>query len=176
MGIMIAVGVPTGILSLIFAGVLWSKYIGGKIHTDLPSNIQDSETTDDANLPGFPTVLAIVFVPLILILCSTVSEYIPALEPIRPVLLCLGTPFVALIIAVLLALFFLGKKQGYNDDQLKTILDHSLPSNRSDPVGHHWRRHHPLGTSRLRYGKYYRTCISRKAVSLSFLSFFSLQL
>lgn len=31
LGIMIAVGVPIGILSLIFAGILWSKFIGTKI-------------------------------------------------------------------------------------------------------------------------------------------------
>lgn len=45
---------------------------------------------------------------------------------VRPVLQFLGTPFVALIIAVLLAMYFLGKKQGYNGEQLKKILDRSL--------------------------------------------------
>lgn len=39
-GVMIAVGVPVGILSLIFAGILWSKFIGKKINTGLPSNIR----------------------------------------------------------------------------------------------------------------------------------------
>ena len=38
LGVMIAVGVPTGILSLIFAGILWSKFIGTKIHTGSPGN------------------------------------------------------------------------------------------------------------------------------------------
>ena len=33
LGVMIAVGVPVGILSLIFAGILWSKFIGSRIHT-----------------------------------------------------------------------------------------------------------------------------------------------
>ena len=44
----------------------------------------------------------------------------------RPVLEFLGTPFVALIIAVLCAMYFLGKKQGYDGEQLKKILDRSL--------------------------------------------------
>lgn len=35
-GVMIAVGVPVGILSLIFAGILWSKFIGSRINTGLP--------------------------------------------------------------------------------------------------------------------------------------------
>ena len=41
LGIMIAVGVPTGILSLIFAGILWSKFIGTKIHTGLPTTVSE---------------------------------------------------------------------------------------------------------------------------------------
>lgn len=51
--------------------------------------------------PSAGSVLAIVLIPLVLILCSTVSEYMPVPAPARPVLEFLGTPFVALIIAVL---------------------------------------------------------------------------
>lgn len=126
LGVLIAVGVPVGILSLIFAGILWSKFIGKKINTGLPSNIQEVREEEEANLPKFSTVLCIILVPLVLILCNTVSEYIPGLDVVRPVLQFLGTPFVALIIAVLLAMYFLGKKQGYNGEQLKKILDRSL--------------------------------------------------
>lgn len=76
--------------------------------------------------PSAGSVLAIVLIPLVLILCSTVSEYMPIPAPARPVLEFLGTPFVALIIAVLAAMLFLGKRQGYSGDQLKQILDRSL--------------------------------------------------
>lgn len=126
LGVMIAVGVPVGILSLLLAGILWSKFIGKKVYVELPSNIQEIAEDEEANLPGFGTVLFIILIPLVLILCSTVSEYIPFLSPIRPVLLLLGTPFVALIIAVLAAMYLLGKKQGYDGEQLKKILEHSL--------------------------------------------------
>lgn len=70
--------------------------------------------------------MCIILVPLVLILCSTVSTYIPGIDAVRPVLEFLGTPFVALIIAVLFAMYFLGKKQGYDGEQLKKILDRSL--------------------------------------------------
>ena len=126
LGVMIAVGVPTGILSLIFAGILWSKFIGTKIHTGLPATVSEVREENEANLPKFTTVIAIILVPLVLILCSTLSEYIPALNGIRPVLEFVGTPFVALIIAVLCAMYFLGKKQGYDGEQLKKIMDRSL--------------------------------------------------
>lgn len=126
LGVMIAVGVPVGILSLIFAGILWSKFIGKRIHTGLPVNSQEVRESDDASLPRFSTVLMIILVPLILILCSTISQYLALPASIQSVLEFLGTPFVALIIAVLVAMYFLGTKQGYNGDQLKKILDRSL--------------------------------------------------
>ncbi len=126
LGIMIAVGVPVGILSLIFSGVVWSKFIGDRINTGLPSNIQEVREAEDEALPPFSTVLCIILVPLLLILCSTVSSYIPGIEMVRSVLQFLGTPFVALMIAVLLAMYFLGNKQGYDGEQLKKILDRSL--------------------------------------------------
>lgn len=126
LGVMIAVGVPVGILSLIFAGILWSKFIGNKIYAKLPSTLSEIQKEQESNLPKFSTVLIIILVPLVLILCNTISEYLPALNVIRPLLEFLGTPFVALIIAVLLAMYFLGKKQGYNGEELKKILDSSL--------------------------------------------------
>ena len=126
LGIMIAVGVPVGILSLLFAGILWSKFIGSKINVGLPVNVSEVREADEANLPKFSTVLGIILVPLVLILLNTVSAYIPGIDALRPVLEFLGTPFVALVIAVLFAMYFLGKKQGYDGEQLKKILDRSL--------------------------------------------------
>ena len=58
LGIMIAVGVPTGILSLIFAGILWSMFIGNIIHTGLPSTVSEVREEEEANLPKFSTVAA----------------------------------------------------------------------------------------------------------------------
>ena len=126
LGVMIAVGVPVGILSLLFAGIMWSKLIGRRIETGFPSNIQEVREEEETNLPAFSTVLGIILVPLVLILCSTISDYIPGIDGIRPVLEFIGTPFVALIFAVLAAMYFLGKKQGYNGEQLKKIMDRSL--------------------------------------------------
>lgn len=126
LGVMIAVGVPTGIMSLILAGIFWSKFIGKRIYAELPAGSQEAKASEDGKLPSFDTVLAIILVPLVLILTNTVSAYIPALEPVRPVLEFLGTPFVALIIAVFCAMYFLGTKAGYDAEELKKIMDRSL--------------------------------------------------
>lgn len=126
LGVMIAVGVPVGILSLIFAGILWPNFIGKRIDAQLPVHARDEIEGGEADLPGFATVMTIVMVPLVLILLSTLSEYIAFPATVKSVLEFLGTPFVALIIAVLLSMYFLGKKQGYDGDKLKKIMEKAL--------------------------------------------------
>ncbi len=126
LGVMIAVGVPVGILSLVFAGIFFSKFIGEKIYTELPAGYREEKEVTGEKLPAFSTVLAVILVPLNLILCSTLSEYIEGLALVHPVLELVGTPFVALIIAVMLAAYFLGRKQGYSEEEIKKILERSL--------------------------------------------------
>lgn len=128
LGVMIAIGVPVGILALLLSGILWSNFIGNKIYTELPSNIQEISEDKEANLPSFKTVLCIILIPLVLILFSTISTYIPFFKLVQPILQFLGTPFVALIIAVLSAMYLLGRKRGYDREQLKKILERSLRS------------------------------------------------
>ena len=126
LGTMIAVGAPIGLVTMIVAGIIWGSFIGDKIHTDLPIEFESVTTTSFEKLPSFSTVLAIVSTPLLLILISTVSGYISFLEPIYPVLLFIGNPFVSLTIATLLAMYLLGARNGYNGAELKSIMDKSL--------------------------------------------------
>ena len=88
--------------------------------------------------------------------------YIPGIDAVRPVLEFLGTPFVALIIAVLLAMYFLGTRQGYDGEQLKKILDRSLRPTGEYPAGYHRGRNYPLGIAGLWNGGYYRTGAGEK--------------
>lgn len=124
LGIMILVGVPTGVLSLLLAGILWSKFIGTKVFAHVPHNVLDDD--DDAILPSFKTVIFIILIPLILILLSTLTNYISMPIFLENILLFFGTPFIALIVAIGFAMFFLGKKQGYTAEQVKGVLDSSL--------------------------------------------------
>lgn len=117
LGVMIAVGVPVGIIAVICAGVLWGKFCGNRIYAELPSNLREiADNGEEKKLPPFGTVLAIILIPLVLILLNTVTDYLSLPAEVKSVFKFLGTPFVALIIAILFAMFLLGKKQGYSDD------------------------------------------------------------
>ena len=67
-----------------------------------------------------------ILVPLVLILLSTVSAYLPVAEHIKSIMEFLGEPFLALTIATLLAIYFLGIRRGFSKKRIKEILEHSL--------------------------------------------------
>lgn len=122
LGLMILVGIPTGIISLIFAGVLFPKYIGNKIYAEVP----EIEEIEEGILPDFKIVLFVILIPLLLILTSTICSYFTLPSFISSIITFLGTPFIALIIAILVSMYLLGKKQGYDQPKIKIILENSL--------------------------------------------------
>lgn len=127
LGIMIAVSVPIGIIAVIVGGIIWGRFCEKKIYAELPSNMREIQDTSlDKKLPPFGLVFVIILIPLVLILMSTISNYIPMPSAVKSVFEFFGEPFVALIIATLAGMFFLGKKQGYSGEDLKKILDRAL--------------------------------------------------
>ena len=125
LGVMIMVGIPTALICMIVAGVIWGRFIGNKVFTKLPVNVEEIKE-DSKELPPFGLVLGVILIPLVLILVSTVSKYMPSPVDVKNVLGFIGKPFLALTIATLAAMYFLGIKRGYTGAQLKKILDHSL--------------------------------------------------
>lgn len=123
LGIMILVGVPTGILALILAGVLYSKFIGNKIFAEVPESVSEEE---DENLPNFKIVIGVILIPLLLILMSTICSYLTLPNILASFIQFVGTPFIALIIATLTSMWLLGKKQGYDKEKIKKIFEDSL--------------------------------------------------
>lgn len=124
-GTMMMVGIPTAIAAMIVSGIIWGRFIGTKIFTKLPVNVQEIKD-DGKELPPFGLVLGVILIPLILILVSTISGYMPVPDTLKNILGFLGEPFVALTIATLAAMYFLGMRRGYSKEQLKKVLDHSL--------------------------------------------------
>lgn len=125
LGMMIMVGVPTAIISMLIAGIIWGSFIGNKIFAALPE--EGNETVhSDKELPPFGLVLSVVLIPLVLILLGTISKYVTILQPVADILGFVGKPFFALTIATLAAMHFLGIRRGFTGAQIKAIFDKSL--------------------------------------------------
>ena len=129
LGTLILVGIPTALVCMLISGVIWGGYIGNKIFTSLPKNVNEIKDNNE-DLPQFGLVLSVILIPLVLILISTLSKYVNIPENIQEILGFIGKPFIALTIATLAAMYFLGIRRGMSGAELKKILDHSLK-----PVG-----------------------------------------
>jgi len=128
LGWVILFGVIIGTPTAIIAGPVFGKYISKKIHVGIPDYMEweESGVSDESELPSFGLISAIIAIPLVLILFNTltnllVDEKVIAAGIVTDVMRFLGHPFVALTIAVLMALYWLGTKRGTTREQLSEL-------------------------------------------------------
>lgn len=126
LGWVMLVGVIAGIPTMIISGILFGRYIGNKIYLEAPPS--EIETTQNMNLPSFNIVISIIFLPILLIMLATISKsYSDGHESnYYEIIKLLGHPFVALILANILAWYLLGKVQGYTAQDLSDLSLESM--------------------------------------------------
>ena len=127
-----------------------------KIYTELPANVEEIKD-DGKDLPPFGLVLGVILIPLVLILLSTLSKYMPLPEGVKDVLGFIGKPFLALTIATLASMYFLGIKQWVYRCAVKENPGSFTQTGGYDPSGYRQRWSDPLDASGLRPWKHYRT-------------------
>ncbi len=121
LGWIILMGAICGIPAWFVGGILYSTWIGKKIDIKIPEEFADLGGADDEheNPPSLGLVGGIIAVPLVLILAGTFgSIWLPKGSTLAGVAAFVGTPAVALTIAVLLASWLLGHRRGINGKQL----------------------------------------------------------
>ncbi|MBP3488891.1 MAG: gluconate permease [Roseburia sp.] len=126
LGWVILVGIGCGTVAMIVAGPVWGAVCGKKYMIPVPEHVANQEDLDESKLPKFSTIVLIILIPLVLIILKSLAGVIPAMSVIEPVLAFLGEPFVALLIATVVAMFVLGTKHGYSLEQLEKIMTKSL--------------------------------------------------
>ena len=119
------VGIPTAVIS----GPLFARYISKRIHIEAPS--YDKDLDEQQTFPSISLVASIIALPILLIVANTLvnSPLLPNKinsETLKTVFTMLGHPFVALIIANLVAWYFLGIRKGFNKDKLLKITTRSM--------------------------------------------------
>lgn len=129
LGIVIGLGLICGFFAMVVAGPLFGKFCGDHYNVPVPEQYLNAPEYDESKLPSFGTVVAIILIPLFLILINSVLGAIPegsAIDGIRPIFTFLGTPFVALLLATLAAMFLLGTRHGYSKEDLEKVMTKSL--------------------------------------------------
>ena len=126
LGWVILVGIFCGAVAMIVAGPVFGKYCGQKYMIQVPERVGMQEEIDESKLPKFGTIVAIIFIPLILIILKSLAGVVPALSGLQPLFNFLGEPFVALLIATIAAMIILGLRHGYTMEELEKIMTKSL--------------------------------------------------
>ncbi|MFC6860765.1 GntP family permease [Zunongwangia atlantica] len=131
LGWVILFGFTAGIPAAILSGPLFAKLLTKTLYVE-PKTFTEDETFED-QMPSAKMITTIIFVPIFLIVLNTLiaSPLIDASSfPywINYMVNLLGHPFSALIIANLLAWYFLGVKRGVNKEKLLKIAAKSFES------------------------------------------------
>ena len=126
LGWVIGIGIFCGIFAMIVAGPVWGSICGKKYMVPVPEHVANQADMDESKLPGFWTIVGIILIPLVLIILDSVAGVAPAMESLCPIVGFLGEPFVALLIATVVAMVILGVKHGYTMPELEKIMTKSL--------------------------------------------------
>ncbi|WP_063045575.1 GntP family permease [Nocardia pseudovaccinii] len=150
LGWLIIMGFVCGLPGFIAAGIVWGTYIGKRVQVEVPAEFlvrPEAESAAKGEGPGTATdpeavrtetrppavglIGGIIAIPLVLILGATFgSQWLDKDSGLLQVLTFLGTPAVALLIAVLVAFYLLGVRRGSSVQELSTLTAESLK-----PVG-----------------------------------------
>jgi GntP family gluconate:H+ symporter len=127
LGWIILMGAVCGIPAWFLSGVVFPSWIGKRMHVEVPAEMLVDEDAEEGPGPSLGLVAAIIAVPLVLILAGTFgSIWLPKNSVLAGVAAFVGTPAVALTIAVLLAFWLLGTRRGLSGKELSALSAASL--------------------------------------------------
>ncbi len=134
LGWVIFFGFLLGIPTAIIAGPVFGKYISKRINIQPPKDMMAQNpagATAPEDLPSFRSIALLIAVPLFLILVNTftavlVDKGVFAKTIVTDIMIFLGHPFSALIIAALLAVYFLGIRRGKSRQELLDLSNKAL--------------------------------------------------
>ncbi|MDT0649867.1 GntP family permease [Autumnicola edwardsiae] len=130
LGWVIVFGFLAGIPAAIISGPVFSRFISKKIFVE-PKVFEEKEDYDEKMAPSPGLIISIIFIPILLIVINTIlgspffaDANIP--ESVLYIVELLGHPFTALIIANLIAWYFLGVRRGMQKEYLLKVATKSF--------------------------------------------------
>ena len=130
LGYIILFGLVIGIPAAVISGPIFGSYVSNRIEVTIPNYME--ETIEDNNNHVHPgMIIIIIFIPILLMVMNTVVKHIPQTAWLIPSSFTvwiglIGHPFTALMIANLMAWYFLGLRQGMTKDDIQEIWSKSL--------------------------------------------------
>ena len=135
LGWVILIGSLIGLPVAILAGPVFGSYISKKIDVAPPKHMMEELNNgteqSECSLPSFTAVATIIGMPLLLMVVKSVIELLIKLDYMQEgivydISVFVGHPFTALIIATLMAAYFLGTRRGFTRKQLLDVSAKAL--------------------------------------------------
>ncbi|MFC7595507.1 GntP family permease [Terrabacter sp. GCM10028922] len=126
LGVTLGLGILVAIPTIAVAGPWFARLAARWVDVPAPELFEPHET-ENGPRPSFGVTLLTVLTPVALMMGKALADILAAEDtPVRTVLDFLGTPLIALLIAVILAMFTLGRGAGMGIKQVGSSLEASL--------------------------------------------------
>ncbi|MBL0777945.1 gluconate transporter [Streptomyces albidoflavus] len=129
LGITLALGVLVAIPTVIIAGPVFGKYAARWVDVPAPEKMIPQRATEEADRrPSFGATLATVLLPVVLMLAKALVDIVvdnPE-SGVQRVFDVIGSPMIALLAAVIVGMFTLGRAAGFTKGRLSTTVEKSL--------------------------------------------------
>lgn len=129
----IAVSIPVGVVGYFVAKAMNRRHY--QLSVSVLEQLQLAKPEGSQNqgngeqTPGALLISSLIVVPIVLIVVGTLAHSVlPEGNVIRQVLTLVGTPAIALLIALALSAWLLGLRRGWSRDKLSDLLDRAIPS------------------------------------------------
>ncbi|MGO4361472.1 GntP family permease [Terrabacter sp. 2TAF16] len=126
LGVTLGLGILVAIPTIAVAGPWFARVAARWVDVPAPE-LFESRASESGPRPSFPVTLLTVLTPVALMMGKALSDILTADgTAVRTVLDFLGTPLIALLIAVILAMFTLGRGAGMGLKEVGSSLEASL--------------------------------------------------
>ncbi|MFD7575649.1 gluconate:H+ symporter [Streptomyces sp. NPDC059810] len=129
LGVTLALGLVVAIPTVIIAGPLFARYAARWVDIPAPENMIPTRPSEDLEKrPGFGVTVATVMLPVVLMLVKALVDIVVD-DPengVQKVTDVIGSPLIALLAAVIVGMFTLGRAAGFTKERLSTTVEKSL--------------------------------------------------
>ncbi|MEU3857505.1 gluconate:H+ symporter [Streptomyces sp. NPDC028722] len=129
LGVTLAFGILVAIPTVIIAGPLFSKVAARWVDVPAPDRMLPTRASDELERrPGFGATLATVLLPVVLMLAKALVDIVvdDPTDRTQRVFDIVGSPLIALLAAVLVGFFTLGRPAGFTRDRLQQTVEKGL--------------------------------------------------
>ncbi|MFE7359395.1 gluconate:H+ symporter, partial [Streptomyces sp. NPDC057543] len=129
LGVTLALGVLVAIPTVIIAGPLFSRYAARWVDIKAPEKMVPQRPSEELERrPSFGATLATILLPVVLMLVKALVDIVVD-DPenhVQRITDVIGSPLIALLAAVIVGMFTLGRAAGFTKGRLSTTVEKSL--------------------------------------------------